>query len=143
LPDTPALPGSLAGRADAVPSGLVCSWTDGGLDAAWVQVAGELNLATVPQLVRTLREPRLQAQLVVLDLRDLELLDCSGVQAIVDASSRARQTGRRLVLLRGPPCVDQMFTLTGCSGELEIGDLDSGEPPVPALTVLAEEDLAS
>jgi anti-anti-sigma factor len=143
MPDTLVLPDSLAGHADVVPPGLVCSWTDGGLDAAWVQVAGELNLATVPQLVRTLREPQLQARLVVLDLRELAFMDCSAVQAIVDASSRARQAGRRLVLLRGPPSVDQMFTLTGCSGELEIGDLDLGEPPAQVLLQLAEEGLAS
>jgi hypothetical protein len=32
-----------------------------------VRVAGELDIATAPQLEPTLRDPRLQARLVVLD----------------------------------------------------------------------------
>jgi anti-anti-sigma factor len=98
-----------------------------------------LDLATAPQLEQTLRESHLHAPLVVLDLRDLEFMDCSGVRAIVGASVRARQAGRRLVLLRGPPSVDRMFALTGSSDLVEIGDLDSVEPPLQ----LAEQELAS
>jgi anti-sigma B factor antagonist len=78
----------------------------------------------------------------VLDLRELDFMDCSGVHTIVDASSRARQAGRRLVLLRGPPNVDRVLTLTGSAGDLEIGDLDPGEPPAQVLLQLAREDLA-
>jgi anti-anti-sigma factor len=36
----------------------------------------------------------------VLDLRDLQLMDSSGVHVIVNASIRARRLGGRLVLLR-------------------------------------------
>jgi hypothetical protein len=43
---------SIAGRASAVPPALVCSWTDGGRDAAWVHLADVLDLETVPQLLR-------------------------------------------------------------------------------------------
>jgi anti-sigma B factor antagonist len=143
MPDTLALSDWIASRADAMPLGLVCSWTDGGMDAVWVQITGELEISTVPQLARTLREPRLQARLVVLDLRDLEFIDCSGVRAIVDESRRARQAGRRLVLLRGPAPVDRMFTLTGCSDDVEIGDVDPFERPIEGLPRLAEGDLAS
>jgi len=121
---------SVVDSAGAPPRAFVCSWTDGGLEAAWVHVSGELDLATAPQLERTMREPQLQARLVVLDLRELEFIDSSGVHAIMNAGSRARQAGRRLVLLRGPPRIDRVFTLTGCSDELEIGDLEPGEPLV-------------
>lgn len=138
-----ALPDSIVGRANAPPPAIVCSWTNGGLDAAWVHVAGELDIATTPELNRTLREPQLQAKLVVLDLRELAFMDSSGVHAIVDASVRARQIGHRLVLLRGPPNVDRMFALTGSSGDVEIGNVDPVEPPVQALLQLVEEDLAS
>ena len=117
-------------RVNPPPSVLVCSWTDGGPDAAWVHVAGELDLATVPQLVRTLRESQLHARLVVLDLRELDFMDSSGAHAIVNASIRARRLGGRLVLLRAPPNTDRMSTLTGSSNDAEIGDLDQVEPPV-------------
>ena len=47
------------------------------------------GLATSPQLERTLDESA--ARLVVLDMRDLGFMDCSGVHAIVEASHRARE----------------------------------------------------
>lgn len=138
-----ALSDSIAGRTSAPRPALVCSWTDGGRDAAWVQLAGALELATVPQLEQTLEQFQLAAQLVVLDLRDLEFIDRSDVRAIVDASSRARQADRRPALLRGPPSVDRMFKLSGSSKQLEIGDLNPAESPIEALVQLAERDCAS
>jgi len=143
MPHTQVLPDSIGGRTAAVPSTFECSWTDGGLNAAWVHVAGELDLAVVPQLKWTLDQPQLQARLVVLDLRELEFIDCCGMHAIVKASRRARRAGRRLVLLRGPPTVDRLLTLSGCSDELEIGDLDPGEAPVQELLQFGDADLAS
>jgi anti-sigma B factor antagonist len=139
LPDTIGGGRDLMGdRADALPPAFVCSWTIGGLDAAWLHLAGELDIATTPELQRTLHEPELQARLVALDLRELAFMDSSGVHAIVNASIRARQVGRRLVVLRGPPSVDRMFTLTGSSGDVEIVDVDPVEPPFQALLQLAE-----
>ncbi len=126
MPNALALPASTRIGADGSSRVFECSWTDGGLDAAWVHVAGELDLATAPQLVRTLREPQLQARLVVLDLRELAFIDSCGVRAIADASTEARRGGRRLVLLRGPANVDRLFTLAGHSEDVEIGDVDDG-----------------
>lgn len=130
MPDALVLADSLAQGADARRPAFGCSWTDGGPEAAWVHVAGKLDLATVPQLERTLREPQLQAGLVVLDLRELRFIDTAGVVAIVHASFCARQAGRRLILLRAPPNVDRMFTLTATCDDLEIGDVDHVEPLV-------------
>jgi anti-anti-sigma factor len=45
-----------------------------------VQVVGELDIETTPQLEQTLSEPR--AQLVVLDLRELAFMDSSGADAV-------------------------------------------------------------
>jgi anti-sigma B factor antagonist len=122
------LPDSIGGCADALPPAFVCSWTGGGMDAGWVHVAGELDIATAPQLERTLREAQLQAHLVVLDLRELAFIDSCGVHTIVDASIRARQAGHQLLLVHGPPEVDRVFTLTGCSDEVVIGDFALLEP---------------
>jgi anti-anti-sigma factor len=87
---------------DLVPPASVRSSTDGRGDATWVRIVGRLDLAAVPQLVRTLRQAQLKARLVVLDLRELQLMDSSGVHVIVNASIRARRLGGRLVLLRVP-----------------------------------------
>lgn len=153
MPDE-LLPDSVTSVADTLlPLPLVCSWTDGGLDAAWVHLAGQLDIATTPQLRQTLLAPQLQARMVVLDLRELDFIDCAGVHAIVDASIRARHAGRRLVLLRGPPSVDHTFTLVGISDDLEIGEAGVSRPlplfelvapvgpPAAALVNVAAEDL--
>jgi anti-anti-sigma factor len=93
---------SITRGVDPVPLAELRSSTDGGADAAWVRVAGRLDPAAVPQLVRTLRQTQLKARLVVLDLRELQVMDSSGVHVIVNASIRARRLGGQLVLLRVP-----------------------------------------
>jgi anti-sigma B factor antagonist len=122
-----AVPASDAAGADALPPPFACSCTNGGLDAAWVHVGGELDIATTPQLERTLSQS--QARLVVLDLRELAFIDSCGMHAIISAGIRARQAGRRLVLVRVPANVDRMLTLTGSSDQVEIGDADLVAPP--------------
>ena len=120
------------------PAASICSHVKRGLDVAFVSVAGELDLATAPQLERKLRERQSQARLVVLDLRELSFMDSSGVNAIVDANIRAQREGGRLVILRGPPHVDRLFSLTGVDRELDIRDLDPAEPPVQVILQLAK-----
>jgi anti-sigma B factor antagonist len=132
MPEMPASPAPLGGHAKFLPAPFACSWSNGTPDSANVHIIGELDIATTPQLQRTLLEPQLQAQLVVLDMREVAFIDASGVHAIVNASVSARRVGRRLVLLRGGLDVDRVFTLTGSSDDVEIVDLD------PRLT-LAEE----
>ena len=133
---------SIEPRAAALPPAFQCSWTDGAPDAAWVHLAGELDIATAPRLESALREPRSQARLVVLDLRELAFIDSSGVHAIVDASVRARRAGRRMLLLRGRPGADRVFTLTGSADDVRGGDIDAVEPSVQALRRLIEEEAA-
>jgi anti-sigma B factor antagonist len=120
-------------RADARPPAFACTTTHGGLDAAWVYVAGELDIATAPELERTLRESQQRAHLTVLDLRELAFMDCAGVHTIVEASLRARKAGRRVVLVRGRPDIYRMFTLTGSSADVDIGDPEPVPPPVDTL----------
>jgi anti-anti-sigma factor len=139
MPRKLALADSIVGRADAVPPTFQCSWANGGPDAAWVHVAGELDIATTPQLARALRA--LRARLVVLDLRELAFMDSCGVHAIVDASIRARDVGRRILLLAGPPRVDCVFTLTESSDDVVYGDVHPVEPSAQALMNLVEDGL--
>jgi anti-anti-sigma factor len=119
----------LSARADAPPPAFSCSSSYGGLDAAWVHVAGELDIATAPALERTLRESQTHARLVVLDLGELAFMDCAGMHTIVDASVRARQIGHRLVLVHGRPSIYRLFTLSASSADVEIPDLDPVQPP--------------
>ena len=120
-------------RADSLPPAFACTTTYGGLDAAWVNVVGELDLATAPELTRTLHESQQLAHLTVLDLRELAFMDCSGVHAIVNASILARKAGRRLILVRGRPDIYRMFTLTDSTSDVDIADPDPVQPPVDTL----------
>jgi anti-anti-sigma factor len=132
---------AIIGRADARAPAFKCSWADGGFHAAWVHLAGELDIATTPRLKRVLRA--LRARLVVLDLRGLTFMDSSGVHAIVETSIRARQLGDRLLLLSGPPGVDRVFTLTASTDDVLSGDIQAVEPSAQALMELVEEGLVA
>lgn len=113
--------------AGSVPSAFVRTWRDGGRDAAWVHAAGEIDDTAVARLEQALHRAELRARLVVLDLRELTSIDAPGIEMIARASVRARRTGGRLVLVRGPAEVDRMFVGTGASDSVEIVDLDSVE----------------
>ena len=142
MPQTLAAPHSAASHTDIAPQALIRSWKDCGSDIAWVQVTGELDIATAPALERTLFDAELRARLVALDLRELTFTDSCGVRVIVSASIRADRAGRRLVLVRGPSQVDRMFALTA-SDALEVVDLPPGEPLVHARSQLAQQNHAA
>jgi anti-anti-sigma factor len=117
--------------SDVLPPPFACSCAQGNGDTAWVQVRGELDVATTPLLKRTLDKS--EARLVVLDLRQLTFIDSSGTHAIVDAGIHARQTGRRLVLVHVPPHVHRILALTGSTDHVAIGDVEPAAPPVHTL----------
>lgn len=83
---------------------------------------GELDVATTPLLHRALRRAQSDAGLVVVDLRELLFMDCSGAQLLLTAHRRARWEGTRLVIVRGPTEVDRLFALLGIDHRLELVD---------------------
>jgi anti-anti-sigma factor len=89
-----------------------------------VSVSGELDIATAPQLDHAL---------VILDLRELQFMDSSGANLIAAASGRARQAGRRLVVVRGPVQVERTFALVGLDRQLELVDHPQATPSAPVL----------
>jgi anti-sigma B factor antagonist len=127
--------------ADARLPAFACTATHGGLDAAWVHVAGELDIVSAPELERTLRESQQLAHLTVLDLRQLAFMDSAGVHTIVNASLRARKAGRRLVLVRGRPNIYRMFTLTGSTADVDIADPDPVQPVLALQRSLVSQSL--
>jgi len=133
VPKTWLVPDSAPARSRAAPTPFTCRQTGDGLDAAWIYVAGELDPATAPQLDRTLRNTGAGVGLVVLDLRELTFLDSAGVHVIMDAGIRLRQAGRRIVVVRAPRQVDNVFTLLGVTDEIELLDLAPAQPAVQAL----------
>ncbi|HEY5317850.1 MAG TPA: STAS domain-containing protein [Solirubrobacteraceae bacterium] len=79
-----------------------------------LELAGELDLESAPELDRRLRE--LEAAnpvLLLIDLSRLEFMDSSGLAVIVRAGRAARTNGHRLSLRRGTAQVQRLFELTG------------------------------
>lgn len=124
-------------RAPARPPQFACTLRDGGLDVAWVRLAGELDLASAPELTQALAQAEDRARRVVLDLRQLTFMDTSGVHVILAASVRATWAGRQLVLVRPRSQVDRLLALSGARDRLDIVDLNPEEPPVQALVTRA------
>lgn len=89
-------------------------------------LSGELDLASSEALEGSLKElESAEPQLLVLDLRELEFMDSTGLRAVIAADARARQRGARFVVVRGRDEIDRVFRLTRMDEHLELVD----EPP--------------
>jgi anti-sigma B factor antagonist len=86
-------------------------------------LVGELDLSTVAKVQEELRrvEQTSPATLVV-DLSKLTFLDSTGLRCIVTADERAREAGRRIVIVRGPDAVQRVFSITRLEERLEMVD---------------------
>jgi anti-sigma B factor antagonist len=82
--------------------------------AVHIRPAGELDMASVPAL-----EDRLQAALedgarrVVVDLRELEFMDSTGLTLLARWSLGAERDGYDLALVHGDERIRRLFELTG------------------------------
>jgi anti-anti-sigma factor len=89
-------------------------------------VAGELDLASVESLESEMKQlESSEPAVLVLDLRELEFMDSTGLRAVIAADARARERGARLIVVRAPEDVDRVFRLTRMDQHLEFVD----EPP--------------
>jgi anti-anti-sigma factor len=82
-------------------------------DRVRVAPAGELDVATAPQLeqaVRALLDSGFEH--VILDLTDLKFLDSSGLRVILRLQASSAEGSFRLELNPGPPAVQRIFELS-------------------------------
>ena len=96
-----------------------------------IELRGELDLSTVGKVEEELRRVEGDSpKVVVLDLSGLSFLDSSGLRCLVRADERAKESGMRFVLVRGPAAVQKVFEITRLEERLEIVDdaseLDGG-----------------
>jgi anti-anti-sigma factor len=88
-----------------------------------VALRGELDLSTVSKVQDELkRVEEASPRTVVLDLSKLTFLDSTGLRCLVTADERARNEGRRVVLVRGPDPVQRVFAITRLEDRLEMVD---------------------
>ena len=105
-------------------------------DRALIQIGGEVDLATCPQLRAALVElvDRGFHQLIV-DLEQVSFLDCAGIGMLVDARRRVQVHGGSLKLVRPRPFVRRVLALTGMttmfSIDTALGEARATEPTGP------------
>ena len=88
-----------------------------------VALVGELDLSTVAKVQEELRRVEADSPpTVVVDLSKLTFLDSTGLRCILTADERARDQGRRVVIVRGPDAVQRVFTITRLEERLEMVD---------------------
>lgn len=83
--------------------------------------AGELDLATAPQLLAALRSQDDYERLVI-DLRLLSFMDSSGLRLLVAETDRATRGGYELRLVRGGAEVGRLLRLTRLDEKLPFVD---------------------
>ena len=64
----------------------------------------------------------LDKPLVIVDLRELEFMDSTGLSVLVKAHQRAEEQGRRFGLVNGSQQVQRLLTLTGVADRLTVVD---------------------
>jgi anti-anti-sigma factor len=95
-------------------------------EAPRLVLSGELDLASAEELEGELKQlESAEPPLLVLDLRELEFMDSTGLRTVIAADARARDRGGRLMVVRARDEVDRVFRLTRMDQHLELVD----EPP--------------
>ncbi len=101
-----------------------------GQDAVHVALRGELDLSSTDKVERELqRVEATHPSVVVLDLSGLAFLDSTGLRLIVSADQRARESGRRLAIVKGPIAVHRVFSITKLDERLDMVEDADDLPP--------------
>lgn len=97
-------------------------------DAAFVVLSGELDLTCESRVESglALLEAR-RPTVLTIDLRGLEFMDATGLGLLLAAQRRARDEGRRLIILAGSGPARRVLRTAGVEGRLELVD-DPEEP---------------
>jgi anti-anti-sigma factor len=82
---------------------------------------GELDVASAPAFEEELARVA-DSDLVVVDLKQLEFIDSTGLGALVKAHLRAQEHGREFALVKGGGQVERLLGLTGLSDQLLVAD---------------------
>jgi anti-anti-sigma factor len=94
---------------------------------ASIVLHGELDLATAPELEHTIAsiEEHAPSRLVI-DLRDLQFIDSTGLRLLLQADARWRKRGAQIVLRPGEDAVQRVFDVTGARDVLRFEDAAGG-----------------
>lgn len=81
---------------------------------AVMALSGELDLATAPILRENLARLEESGPVTIkVDLREVTFIDSSGLKEFLEARSRAKDNGHRLLFSGASPAAQRLFELTG------------------------------
>lgn len=86
-----------------------------------VTVTGDLDITTADRLERALLDVEASSpELLHLDLRGVEFFDSTGLQMVLDAQVRAKDAGRRLLVVAGDGEARRVIELAEVAPDLEL-----------------------
>ena len=93
-------------------------------EVAVIALTGELDVAGASLLENELKRVAAEHDVrgLVLDLRELEFMDSTGLRLIVLSDERVRAEGRTLTIVRGRPDVHRVFEITRMIDRLSFVD---------------------
>ena len=91
---------------------------------AVVVIRGELDLATAPALEEAIQGRLDDGQDVVVDLRELEFMDSTGLRVLVAAHGRVEDTEQRFLIVRPLPgaSIERILAVAGVERVLDLID---------------------
>lgn len=88
-----------------------------------ISVRGELDLASSPGLEQALEDlDTSTTKTLIVDLRELEFMDSTGLSVLVGAQRQALENGQQFALVRGSHQVQRLLNLTGISDRFTLVD---------------------
>jgi anti-anti-sigma factor len=90
-------------------------------DTVHLLLSGELDIASAHWIEEALRDAEAEGpSLILIDLRELQFMDSTGLRTILAADARAREAGRRLVIVQGDENIQRVFQVTRLYERVEI-----------------------
>jgi anti-anti-sigma factor len=91
---------------------------------AVVVIRGELDLATAPDLDAAIKSRLDDGQDVVVDLRELDFMDSTGLRVLVAAHGRVEGTEQRFLIVRPLPgaSIERILAVAGVERVLDLID---------------------
>ena len=91
---------------------------------ATVVLTGTLDISTIDQALKELTEATAQAPELVIDLRQVDFIDSSGLSVIAQTAQQAAETGHTLSVVPNQQA-RRLMEITGIASHVHIEDRDA------------------
>ena len=106
----------------AIADGTLVVRTSKGDEAHTIALCGELDLANAETAETALEESLASGNLVVVDMRELEFIDSTGIALLVSALGQGEAEQRVRFIPSASPAVTRVLELTGLAERLPLAE---------------------